>query len=135
MQNFEKKNLYAFIELIKKQPSLFPKTKRDELSAKCANLEDNVEILSDAVSEWCQQPCNSKIHEEFGKQRRSLFGVPGDKRLPGIDKINLPNFDIQANKEMLLNTIHQSCIPPDNHQSSQSSQQSSTSNICQPPNS
>jgi hypothetical protein len=133
MHNFEKRNIYAFICLIRNQPSLFANTKLNELYDKCASLEDNDKILSDAVSEWCQQSSNSQIHEEFGKQRRLLFGVPGDKRPPGTDKDYLPDIDIQSNKENLLNAIQQS-FTPDTRQPSQSGQQSSTSNISQPPN-
>ncbi len=132
MQNSEK-NLYAFICLIRNQPSLFPDIKREELYNICVDLEDNVIILSNTVSKWCQKPSNSQIHEEFGKQRRLLFGTPGHERPPGTDEDNFPNVDIQANKEILLNAIQQSS-PPNTTQPSQSEQQSSTYNIFQPPN-
>ncbi|HBB36216.1 MAG TPA: hypothetical protein DDZ80_15690 [Cyanobacteria bacterium UBA8803] len=106
---FLEQNVDAFIELLTEQRSLFSSEDFAELEELVAPLPDDIEELSNAISEWCEQ------HPEIDEAQLKLIPDNSETRVPGSkeSKVKTPNYEL--NKQTLLNAIQQSSASKDSN--------------------
>ncbi len=99
---FSDQNVDAFIELLTEQRSLFTPEDLAELEELVAPLPDDIEVLSNVISEWCEE------HPEIDEAQLKLLPDSSGERAPGSKegKVKTPNYEL--NKQTLQNAIQQS---------------------------
>jgi predicted transposase/invertase (TIGR01784 family) len=99
---FSDQNVDAFIELLTEQRSLFTPEDLAELEELVAPLPDDIEVLSNVISEWCEE------HPEIDEAQLKLLPDNSGERAPGSKegKVKTPNYEL--NKQTLQNAIQQS---------------------------
>ncbi|MEQ9483036.1 Rpn family recombination-promoting nuclease/putative transposase [Coleofasciculus sp. F4-SAH-05] len=113
--SFSEQNVAAFIELLTRQRSLFTPEDLAELEQVVAPLPDDIEALSNAISEWCEE------HPEVDEAQLKLLPDKSGERLPGSKegKVKTPNYEL--NKQTLQNAIQQSSSSQDSQSSNSGS--------------
>jgi len=106
---FAEQNLYAFIHLLNHQPSVFSETDRKNLDKLCTPLEDNPDVLSNAIIVWCKE--NPGIHKTLRQTRKSLFLQSTQERAPGTQEGNVSRLEDKVKKENILNAVRQKPSP------------------------
>jgi predicted transposase/invertase (TIGR01784 family) len=72
-QLFHAQNVTAFIELLTSQRSLFSAEDINNLTQMIEPLPDEIEVLSQAIEQWCKQPEHSAKLEVLLQIRQNLF--------------------------------------------------------------
>jgi hypothetical protein len=111
--SFPEQNVAAFIELLARQRSLFSPENLAELEQLVLPLPDDIEELSKAISEWCEQ------HSEIDEAQLKLLPNHSAEKAPGSKEGNVPKPKNELNKAILLDAIQQSS-PSKDSQSSKS---------------
>lgn len=113
--SFSEKNVAAFIELLTRQRSLFTPEYLAELEQVVAPLPDDIEELSKAIAEWCEE------HPEVDEAQLKLLPNNSGEKAPGSKegKVKTPNYEL--NKQTLQNAIQQSSSSQDSQPSNSSS--------------
>jgi len=115
--SFSEQNIDAFIQLLTRQRSLFTPEYLAELEQVVAPLPDDIEALSNAISEWCEE------HPEIDEAQLKLLANPNNsgERTQGSkeDVVKTPNDEL--NKQTLKNAIQQSSSSQDSQSSNSSS--------------
>lgn len=113
--SFSEQNVAAFIELLTRQRSLFTPEDLAELEQVVAPLPDDIEELSKAISEWCEE------HPEVDEAQLKLLPDNSGEKAPGSKegKVKPPNDAL--NKQILKNAIQQSSSSQDSQSSNSSS--------------
>ncbi|MEG4252755.1 MULTISPECIES: hypothetical protein [unclassified Microcoleus] len=103
--SFAEDNIRAFQQLITTEPLLFSKYEA-ELHQLGATLSDDIEEISDAVSNWCACESRPQILEALIK----LHGDLDKNRLPGTTTLKAPPPPPPPKvfRETLLNAIQES---------------------------
>jgi DNA-binding SARP family transcriptional activator len=104
--SFPEQNVDAFIELLTHQRSLFIPEYLAELEQLIAPLPDDMEALSNAISEWCEQ------HPEIDEAKLKLLPNDSGEKASGSKAGNLKTPNDQLNKQTLQNAIQQSSSSP-----------------------
>ncbi len=107
-KSFHQQNVTALIELLKNQPSLFTPETLAELVQLIEPLPDNIEELSQAISNWCKAEERSQILDTLNQIRQTLLS----STTPGS---NTETPDKQLNKIILQNALRD-CQSHHNHQ-------------------
>ena len=113
--SFTEQNIDAFIELLTEQRSLFPSENLAELEELLAPLPDDIELLSNVISEWCEK------HPEIDEAQLKLLPDNSMERTPGSKEGNVKTPNYELNKQTLQNTIHQSSSSIDSKSSNSGS--------------
>jgi len=113
--SFSEQNVATFIELLTSQRSLFTPEYLAELEQVVAPLPDDIEELSKAISEWCEE------HPEVNEAQLKLLPNNSGEKAPGSKegKVKPPNYEL--NKQTLQNAIQQSSSSQDSQSSNSSS--------------
>jgi len=113
--SFSEQNVAAFIELLTRQRSLFTPEYLAELEQVVAPLSDDIEELSKAISEWCEE------HPEVDEAQLKLLPKNSGEKAPGSKegKVKPPNYEL--NKQTLKNAIQQSSSSQDSQSSNSGS--------------
>ncbi len=109
--SFSEQNVAAFIELLTHQCSLFSPENLAELEQLVLPLPDDIEELSKAISEWCEQ------HSEIDEAQLELLPNHSREKTPGSKEGNVPKPKAELNKSMLLDAIQQSSSSKDSKSS------------------
>lgn len=89
-----------FIHLLTSQSSLFSKKDRDELIQLIETQPDEIESLSNAISEWCSE--HPEVDEALAGIEELTERAPGEKRA----NTNIPKYELD--KKNMINAIQQS---------------------------
>ncbi|MBD0347493.1 MAG: Rpn family recombination-promoting nuclease/putative transposase [Coleofasciculus sp. Co-bin14] len=100
--SFSEQNVDAFIELLTHQRSLFTPEYLGELEELLAPLPDDIEVLSNAISEWCEE------HPEIDEAQLKLLPDNSEERAPGSKEGNVKTPNYELNKQTLQNAVQQS---------------------------
>ena len=109
--SFPEQNIDAFIELLTEQYSLFSSGYLAELEQLLAPLPDDIEKLSAAISEWCEQ------HPELEEAQLELLPDNSEKKAASSKEANVKTPSYELNKQALLNAIQQSASSKDSQSS------------------
>jgi predicted transposase/invertase (TIGR01784 family) len=104
---FSDQNVDAFIELLTEQRSLFTLEDLAELEELVAPLPDDIEVLSNVISEWCEE------HPEIDEAQLKLLPDNSGERAPGSKEGNVKTPNYELNKQTLQNAIQQSSSSSD----------------------
>jgi predicted transposase/invertase (TIGR01784 family) len=104
---FSDQNVDAFIELLTEQRSLFTLEDLAELEELVAPLPDDIEVLSNVISEWCEE------HPEIDEAQLKLLPDNSGERSPGSKEGNVKTPNYELNKQTLQNAIQQSSSSSD----------------------
>ncbi|MFB2891609.1 hypothetical protein ACE1CI_01565 [Aerosakkonemataceae cyanobacterium BLCC-F50] len=88
--------IIAFVHLYQSQPQLFSSVK-DSVAKLCDNLPDDLENISEAILEWCQDG-DRNIYGEF------LKILPNNTKAPGGKK----NLNVEQAKELIEQGVRNS---------------------------
>lgn len=113
--SFSEQNVDAFIELLTEQRSLFTSEDLAELEELVAPLSDDIEALSNVISEWCEK------HPEIDEAHLKLIPNNSAERTPGSKEGKVKNPDYELNKQTLQNAIQQSSSSSDSKSSNSGS--------------
>ena len=113
--SFSKQNVDAFIELLTAQRSLFTSDDLAELEELVAPLPDDIETLSNVISEWCEK------HPEIDEAQLKLLPSKSGEKEPGSKEGKVKTPDYELNKQTLQNAIQQSSSSKDSKSSNSSS--------------
>ncbi len=107
-KSFHQQNVAGLIELLKNQPSLFTPETLAELVQLIEPLPDNIEELSQAISNWCKAEERSQILDTLNQIRQTLLSST-------TLGTNTETTDKQLNKIILQNALRD-CQSHHNHQ-------------------
>lgn len=113
--SFSEQKVDAFIELLTEHPSLFTQDDLANLEQLLAPVPDDIEELSAAISEWCEQ------HPELEEAHLKLLPDHSEKKAPGSKENNVKISNYELNKQALLNAIQQSASSEDSQSSNSGS--------------
>ncbi|MFY7806513.1 MAG: hypothetical protein ACOVQ7_24130 [Limnoraphis robusta] len=102
--SFSEKNIYTFIELLTQQRSIFSSEQLDELNQLVEPLSDDVDTLSDAISEW------SEKYPEIEEAQSKLMDIKPSDLAPGSGEGNVPELNYDLNKKTFKNAIQQGSV-------------------------
>jgi predicted transposase/invertase (TIGR01784 family) len=103
-QSFSEDNVAAFIELLNNRRSLFSAQDLAELAELIQPLPDQIEILSDAIAQWCKQ-------DEHSSQRQAWRDCLSGKVAATVEEWLAQNlemletFELSVNKAILQQAI------------------------------
>ncbi|BAZ25040.1 hypothetical protein NIES4073_59440 [Kalymmatonema gypsitolerans NIES-4073] len=89
-----------FVHLLTTQPSLLSKEDRDELIKLIDKQPDEIQSLSNAISDWLSE--HPKVDEAFAEFEELTERAPGEKRA----NTNIPKYELD--KKNIINAIQQS---------------------------
>ncbi|WP_414585231.1 hypothetical protein [Scytonema sp. PCC 10023] len=99
MSDYES-SVNIFIHVLTTQPSLFSKEDRDELIQLIETQPDEIESLSNTISDWCSE--HPEVDEALAEIEELTERAPGEKRA----NTNIPKYELD--KKHILNSIQQS---------------------------
>ena len=93
-------NVNIFIHLLTTQSSLFSKEDRDELIKLIDKQPDEIQSLSNAISDWCSE--HPEVDEALAEFEEIGEKAPGKTRT----NTNIPKYELD--KKHIINAIQQS---------------------------
>ncbi|NMG22939.1 hypothetical protein [Brasilonema bromeliae] len=88
-----------FVHVLTTQSSLFSKEDRDELIQLIEEQPDEIQSLSNAISDWCSE--HPEVDEALAEIEELTERAPGEKR-----PTNIPKYELD--KKNIINAIQQS---------------------------